>query len=139
MYEATNQLIQDLLDGWNTHDASKVQALYSADYEEEDVAAAGKHRGANAARGTMLLYLRAFPDLQLIAEDVVIQDNRVAMSWILCGTHKGRLMNIPATGRPVRVRGVSLMTISEGRITRTCRVWDLAGLLRAFGLLPELT
>ena len=87
----------------------------------------------------MILYLRAFPDLRLTADDVVIQGDCVVLSWILTGTHRGTLMNIPATGRGVRVRGVSIMSLSDGRIKRTCRVWDLAGLLRTFGLLPELS
>jgi steroid delta-isomerase-like uncharacterized protein len=139
MSDPNAQLIQDLLDGWNQHDASKVAALYTPDYEEEDIAAAGKRRSPIAARATMILYLRAFPDLRLEAEDIIIQGNCAAMSWILTGTHKGTLMNIPATGRSVRVRGVSLMTIEGGKLKRTCRVWDLAGLLRAFGLLPELS
>ena len=139
MCSTNAQLIQDLLDGWNQHDAGKVAALYSADYEEEDIAAADKHRSPIAARATMILYLRAFPDLRLEAEDIVIQGDCAAMSWILTGTHRGTLMNIPATGRAVKVRGVSMMTLADGKIKRTCRVWDLAGLLRAFGLLPELS
>jgi len=139
MSEPNAQLIQDLLDGWNQHDAGKVAGLYTADYEEEDIAAADKHRSPIAAKATMILYLRAFPDLRLEAEDIVSQGNCVALSWILTGTHRGTLMNIPATGRAVKVRGVSLITIADGKIKRTCRVWDLAGLLRAFGLLPELS
>ena len=139
MSESTAQLIQELLDGWNRHDANKVAALYTADYEEEDIAAADKHRSPIAAKATMILYLRAFPDLRLDADDIVIDGNCVAMSWILTGTHRGTLMNIPATGRTVKVRGVSMMTLADGKIKRTRRVWDLAGLLRAFGLLPELS
>ena len=139
MYQATYQLIQDLVDGWNEHNPNKVAALYAPDFEEDDIAAAGKHYGQNAARGSLLVYLRAFPDLTLTAEQIVAQDGCVALAWVLTGTHRGRFMNIPATGRPVRVRGVSLMTIVDGRIQRTNRVWDLAGLLRALGLLPELS
>jgi steroid delta-isomerase-like uncharacterized protein len=139
MSETTAQLVQELLDGWNQHDSLKVAALYAPDYEEEDIAAADKHRSPIAARATMILYLRAFPDLRLAAEDIVIDGNCVAMSWILTGTHRGSLMNIPPTGRAVSVRGVSMMTVADGKIKRTCRVWDLAGLLRTFGLLPELS
>ena len=130
--------MQDLVEAWNEHDANKVAALYAPDYEEEDIAAADRHRSPIAARATFVLYLRAFPDLRLEAEDVVIQGDCAVLSWILTGTHRGSLMNIPATGRPVRVRGVSIMTFDAGRIKRTCRVWDLAGMLRTFGLLPEL-
>jgi hypothetical protein len=47
-------------------------------------------------------------------------------------------MNIPATGRPVTVRGVSVCHVEGGRIVRAMHIWDVAGLLRAIGLLPEL-
>jgi steroid delta-isomerase-like uncharacterized protein len=139
MSDSTNELIRELLEAWNQHDPNRVAKLYAPEYEEEDVAAVGKHRGPNAARGTFILYLRAFPDLTLTAEEALVDGDRVALSWILCGTHRGRLMNIPATGRQVRVRGVSLMTVRDGQIAHTTRVWDLAGLLRTFGLLPELS
>lgn len=138
MSDTTAELVQNLVDAWNAHDANQVAALYAPDYEEEDIAVAGRHRSPIAARATFILYLRAFPDLRLEAEEIVIQGNSAALSWVLTGTHRGSLMNIPATGRSVRVRGVSLMTMAEGRIKRTSRVWDLAGMLRTFGLLPEL-
>ena len=138
MSDTTAELVQNLVDAWNAHDANQVAALYAPDYEEEDIAVADRHRSPIAARATFILYLRAFPDLRLEAEEIVIQGNSAALSWVLTGTHRGSLMNIPATGRSVRVRGVSLMTMAEGRIKRTSRVWDLAGMLRTFGLLPEL-
>jgi hypothetical protein len=31
-----------------------------------------------------------------------------------------------------------VLTVEGGKITRALRVWDLAGLLRTLGLLPEL-
>ena len=49
----------------------------------------------------MRLYRRAFPDLLIEADDLVIQDDCAAFSWILSGTHRGTIMNIPATGRRV--------------------------------------
>ncbi|WP_343424817.1 ester cyclase [Candidatus Amarolinea dominans] len=59
-------------------------------------------------------------------------------SWTARGTHLGTLMNIPASGRHVTVRGVSTFTLQEGQITKADFIWDVAGLLRAIGLLPEL-
>jgi hypothetical protein len=46
--------------------------------------------------------------------------------------------NIPPTGRRIAVCGISLLTIEGGRISRGLYVWDVAGLLRSIGLLPEL-
>jgi hypothetical protein len=36
------------------------------------------------------------------------------------------------------VRGVSAFATENGKITRGLHVWDVAGFLRALGLLPEL-
>ena len=47
-------------------------------------------------------------------------------------------MRIPPTGREVAVRGVSILTIADGKVTHGETIWDTAGLLRALGLLPEL-
>jgi hypothetical protein len=38
----------------------------------------------------------------------------------------------------VSVCGNTFLSLREGRITRAETVWDVAGLLRAIGLLPEL-
>lgn len=138
-HETHAQLIRDLVEGWNAHDIERVTALYAPDFVEEDVAVARPHRGPEAIRVTMRLYRRAFPDLKLIADQVLIQGDCISFAWILSGTHRGTLMHIPPTGRAVQVRGVSLITLEHGRIKHARRIWDLAGLLRAFGLLPELS
>jgi hypothetical protein len=47
-------------------------------------------------------------------------------------------MRIPPTGRSIAVRGTSVLTVESGKIIRGLYVWDVAGLLRSIGLLPEL-
>jgi predicted ester cyclase len=63
---------------------------------------------------------------------------RIAALWTVVGTHAGGPMNIPATGRTVRLHGASFFEVAAGRIVRANHVWDTAGLLRALGLLPDL-
>ena len=59
--------------------------------------------------------------------------------WTARGTRRGPLLNIPATGRQVEVRGVSVLTYRERKLFRALYLWDLAGLLRDIGLLPSLS
>jgi steroid delta-isomerase-like uncharacterized protein len=136
--EATNSLITDLLAAWNTHDIDRAVTFYAPDYEGIDVNEAGPHFGPTGARQYISRYLQAFPDLIITAEPPIIQGDRLALVWLAEGTHQGRLMNIPATGHPVQVRGVSLLTVAAGQVVRGTYIWDVAGLLRSIGLLPEL-
>ena len=138
MTQSVKQLTTDLFAAWNAHDPERMIALYAPDYEEVDVAQAAAQVGRDGVRRTMTGYLHAFPDLQLALDDLVVEDNRVAVAWTLRGTHRGALMNIPPSGRMVSVRGTTMLTIENGQFRRALRVWDVAGLLRAIGLLPEL-
>ena len=36
------------------------------------------------------------------------------------------------------MRGVSALTLRDGKVIRGLYIWDVAGLLRNIGLLPEL-
>ena len=132
------ETLKTLVDGWNANNVEAVVALYAHDFVEEDVALSKPSRGAESVRMFMRLYRRAFPDLVITADDLVIQDDCAAFSWILEGTHRGTIMNIPPTGRQVRLRGISMIHFENGYVIRAVRVWDLAGMLRTFGLLPEL-
>jgi hypothetical protein len=48
------------------------------------------------------------------------------------------LMNIPPTGKKIAARGVTVLTVEDGLVKRALYFWDVAGLLRDIGLLPEL-
>ena len=138
MTKTIEQLVNDLMTAWNAHDVDGVAAFYASDYEEVDVAQAQPQHGPDAVRRVMLYYLRAFPDLHITLDDLIVNGNRAVMIWTWRGTQKGRVMNIPPTGRCVQVRGTSVLTIEGDQIRRAFRVWDVAGLLRSVGLLTEL-
>jgi steroid delta-isomerase-like uncharacterized protein len=138
MTDEMTDLVQRLVDAWNSHDVERVMALYAPDYHEEDVGQPGPSRGLDSVRRSVRRYMTAFPDLHLTVDDLLVQGNRASFLWTLSGTHRGGLMNIPPSGRPVRVRGSTLLTVEGGKIARNVRIWDMAGMLRAIGLLPDL-
>jgi len=136
--EKIARLVRDLLEAWNAHDIERIETFYAPEYEGVDVGQAKPQRGPQGASWLMKRYLQAFPDLRFVNEDVVVQGDRAVLVWTAHGTHGGKLMHIPPTGRRISVRGISVLTIEDGKITRGFYVWDAAGLLRSIGLLPEL-
>jgi steroid delta-isomerase-like uncharacterized protein len=126
------------LQAWNAHDLEGVVAFYHPDYEGTDVGQAKPIHGRDGARRTIAAILTAFPDMQLSAANPLLDGGRLAVEWRLTGTHLGPVMNIPPTRRQVEVRGISILTIRDGAIVYASHVWDVAGLLRSLGLLPDL-
>jgi steroid delta-isomerase-like uncharacterized protein len=136
--EKVARLVRDVLEAWNAHDLRRVETFYAPDYEGVDVGQADPQRGPRSVSRSMERCLRAFPDLRYVEQDVIVQGDRAVLVWEARGTHAGRLLNIPRTGRSIAVHGTSVLTVEGGKITRGLYVWDVAGLLRSIGLLPEL-
>ena len=135
---SAEQLVTELLTAWNAHDLDRATACFAVDYLGSDVAQAGTQYGPEGMRRMLALYFRALPDLHFTADELVVQGERAVLIWTAHGTHRGALLNIPASGRAVTVRGVSSFTLANGKVSRATHIWDVAGLLRAIGLLPEL-
>ena len=132
------RLAAQLTDAWNSHDPRRVAALCAADYAGENIGEAAPHRGPEGMAASVATYLAAFPDLQFTVENAVIQGERVVQVWRAHATHSGPLMNIPGTGRRIAVRGASFLTFRADKLLRATYIWDVAGLLREIGLLPDL-
>lgn len=138
MSERTKALIAQLVETWNSHDPALVAQRYSDDCHILDVAIAQPLSGRLGVQGMFAAYYHAFPDLEITPDDVIVTGERVALFWTARGTHQGPILNIPASGRRVETRGVNRLLLRDGQVIETLTIWDVAGMLRGLGLLPDL-
>ena len=80
--------------------------------------------------------LEAFPDLAIVAADVIEQGPKVAVRWHVSATHMGDALGIPATNRQVSFRGLTWLEFEDGRIVLGWDSWDLGGLLQSLSTSP---
>ncbi|MEO8612916.1 MAG: ester cyclase [Chloroflexota bacterium] len=132
------QMLHGVLDAWNAHDVDHLVEFFSPDYIGYDVAQSAPVCGLEGISISFMRYLYAFPDIHFTPDQIVIEDDQVTMAWTACGTHQGKFMHIPPTNRYLTIKGVSILTFSGNKIVRGQYIWDVAGLLRGLGLLPEL-
>jgi steroid delta-isomerase-like uncharacterized protein len=125
-------------DAWNSHDMENVLRFYAPDCVSDDVGQGSQLHGREGLRLMLQMYWSAFPDLRFQITDTVIQESRLAIAWMAEGTHEGAIMNIPPTGHQVEVRGMSIVDVQDGMVVRAQYLWDIAGMLRHMGLLPQL-
>lgn len=125
-------------EAWNSHDIEKVLSFYSPEYIGDDVGQASLLRGREGLRAMLENYWGAFPDLNFKVVSTLVEGDRLVIIWVGAGTHQGTIMNIPPTGHRVEARGVSIIEVQDGLVVRGQYIWDLAGMLRHMGLLPEL-
>ena len=49
-------------------------------------------------------------------------------------THKGDHLGMPATGKPVKMTGMTMVRISNGQVVRAWDNWDQSGMMRQLGI-----
>ncbi len=60
--------------------------------------------------------LAAFPDVRVTVDDTVADGDAVVVRWTATGTHTGDGLGFAATGRPVRLTGVSWIRVKDGKL-----------------------
>lgn len=83
-----------------------------------------------------VMYSRnAFPDLHFAIEEMVAEDNRVVSAWTMSGTHLGDLPNLPATGRPFAIPGMTIYDFEAGKVCGHRQSFDQFGFVAQMGIL----
>jgi steroid delta-isomerase-like uncharacterized protein len=93
--------------------------------------------GKEGLRRATTEFRAAFPDLFFTTDDLFEEGDRVAWRWTMTGTHRGPLGPFPASGRNVRLPGISVFQLEDGLIARDRVRADMAGLLTQIGAIPE--
>jgi steroid delta-isomerase-like uncharacterized protein len=77
------------------------------------------------------------PDLSVTVMHILSNCDHVAVHWVASGTNTGTGNGFPATGRPVRLRGMTFYRFADGRIIEEWSAFDMYSVMRQLGLLGE--
>ncbi|MFO1235682.1 MAG: ester cyclase [Alphaproteobacteria bacterium] len=80
---------------------------------------------------------QASPDMAVSVLQTVAACDTVAVHYEVSGTNSGEGNGLPATGRPYRVRGMTVFGLRDGLIAEEWTVFDQYGMLKQLGLLPS--
>ena len=82
-------------------------------------------------------YFAAFPDLRATVEDMIAEGDKVVTRWTMRGTHEGMVRDIPATGKQVTVKGVTIKRMANGKVVEEWSLIDMLGLLQQVGAITS--
>jgi steroid delta-isomerase-like uncharacterized protein len=88
---------------------------------EEDIAAAREER-------------KALPDLRVSVNQILAERDLVAVYWTASGTNTQSGKGFPATGKKIKIDGMTMFRLKAGRICEEWSVWDMLSVMRQAGL-----
>jgi steroid delta-isomerase-like uncharacterized protein len=130
---------QQIIDAWNTRADEIILPFYAKDYVVEDITAGRIREGWEGLRQWLKSVFTSFPNLTYTLVGEVEKDDKLFLHWLAKGNHQGPLMKIPATGKNVFMHGMSILQFENGKVKHNKVMWDLSGVLRQIGLLPEIS
>jgi len=74
-----------------------------------------------------------FPDIQWSLEETIMEGDRVAVRFIMRGTHNGNFMGVPASGKSIKVQAMNFYKLEGGQIIEEYGQPDMLGLLQQIG------
>jgi steroid delta-isomerase-like uncharacterized protein len=88
-------------------------------------------------RQTAIPFLTAFPDWHGTVDDIIVEGDKVVNRWTGRGTHLADLMGMPATGKAVRLEGITVFRIAVNKVVEEWTHADQLGLMRQLGIIPS--
>lgn len=104
----------------------------------EQVPLPGQGPGLEGLKDVLRGMRSAFPDLIFAINEQISEGDKVASRFEWTGTHRGEFLGVPATGRFVRVWGIVIDRLEQGRIKDTRIIMDTLGLMIQLGVVPPL-
>ncbi len=130
--------VADVLKYWNSGDIEGIVGFYDDEIVWKNVALEETYEGKDGVREFLTRLFTAIPDLEFTVQYKIASGDNVSEQWTVAGTHLGTFTGIPATGRRVEIRAISMVTMRDGKFLRDEFYWDTGAVMRQMGLMPSL-
>ena len=124
--KAIQRRFQDI---WNQGDFSIIKEIWDKDFINHNV----KAKGLEAIRQYITAYRNAFPDVKFKINDQIAERDKVVMHFTITGTHNGNFQGIAPTGKSIKITGIAIHRIINGKIVEIWSNWDTLGLMQQLG------
>ena len=122
------------LRGWNDHDGDAVTATFAESGTYADPTLPAPLPKA-AIAGYVSGLTEAIPDLVFVADEFVVDGDRVVIPWRMQGTNAGPMPGLPEpTGRRCDLPGVDVVTVGPHGIDSVVGYFDQKTFLEQLGL-----
>jgi steroid delta-isomerase-like uncharacterized protein len=118
-------------------DLDRIGEFVAEDYVGHDFPGVGDIHGPEEFKAFFESLRESFEDMEARVEDVVAESDEVVVRATVHGTHTGSFLGIEPTGERVRMTGIRIFRIENGKIAEIWLNLDIAGVLEQLGVLPD--
>ena len=120
----------------NTADKKLAEELIADDAKFYTPASPEPLFGGEGYLSVVYMMRKGFSDVQWHIKDLIADDDKVAVHWDMTGTHDGKFLNFPPTGKKISVSVMNFYYINnDGKVTNDIAAEGMIGIFRGIGAL----
>ncbi|HVG20833.1 MAG TPA: ester cyclase [Blastocatellia bacterium] len=122
---------------WNKGNADAIDEMFADDGVAHGLANEQGEalRGPAGFKPFFQNFRNAFPDIEVIVEDTVAEDDKVAARCRVRGTHKGEGLGFAATNVPIEITGICIVRLRDGKIVEAWNNFDFMSMFQQLNAL----
>ena len=120
---------------WNEGRGEAIDELFDEDGVAHGLAGdgGGELRGPAGYKPFFRRFRDAFPDIEIVVEDIIAEGDRVAARCTVRGRHQSDSLGFAATNQPVEFDGICIVRIRDGKIVEAWNNFDFMAMFVQIG------
>jgi steroid delta-isomerase-like uncharacterized protein len=119
---------------WNQGNLAVVRELAASDVIVHASTLGNEIQGREGIQQIYHIVAAAFPDIHIRVDDQIAEGDKVATRWTAQATHMGACWGVAAKGQRVRVTGISISRIANGKIVECWMNADNLSVMQQIGV-----
>lgn len=134
MVGSNTEIVRDLIARFfNGHDPDLATEFFAPDLEWHG-GSIGSVTGAKNYADVMRQFFAGMPDVRAAEQEALEDGDRVAMRFVVEGTHEGTLWGVPATGSRVAWNAIMTYRFVDGKVAEQWAAEDWVAVLHGIGV-----
>jgi steroid delta-isomerase-like uncharacterized protein len=132
--EIKNKLFHTFMDAFNNGNLDALDTICAPNMVDHSTAAAsGQPNDLEGFKKRVNGHRVGIPDLRFSIMIMIIEGDLVAFQWEMSGTNTGPYMGRPASGNPIRIIGMNMERLENGKIVEHWSYPDKLAALQQIG------
>ena len=135
--ELKRMILGAFVEAFNSGNLSALDEICAPDMVDHSTAATPNQAyGLDGFKARVNGHRLGMPDLQFSISNMILQGDLMAFQWEMKGTNTGPYLGRPASGNPIRIVGMNLERLAEGKVVEHWSYPDKLALMQQLGVIP---
>ena len=119
----------------NAHNLAKIKSFCTPDITDHNPSPGHSGKGLDDLTAMLNEMLTAFPDHHVTTDIMIAEGDMVVAYVTVTGTNTKPFANMPATNKSIKINGVDIVRIKDGKAVERWGVFDNMAMMTQLGMM----